>query len=224
MNELREIDIVDSDVSQPDVAAPEQIKSLAEALAIARMGWPQIPKSRKVTVRTKSGGTYDFAYAPLDVILARTQAHLALYGLSVAQDVEWVDMGRPSGARTAVVTTTILHKSGQLMTLAPFPVLAPDGANPQEWGSALTYARRNSYCTALMIAAEEDEDGNLGSHNSATVTRDTQAADPDVVLAMRKCKTMSQLADVWLALPEKARMNLGNAEIKDQMKEELKGE
>jgi hypothetical protein len=79
------------------------------------------------------------------------------YGLSVAQFCE------PSPEGTLMLTTMLLHKSGQF--LAGTAMLPLAKADPQGYGSALTYARR--YGLAAMVGVcPEDDDGNAASGRS----------------------------------------------------------
>jgi hypothetical protein len=201
---------------------PASTSPLASALVAARYQFPTIQRSRTVSVRTRQGGSYTFSYAPLDVILKAVTPHLSIHGISILQDVEWnADMTR------GVVTTILVHSSGDMVTLSPFPVIVPEGASPQEIGSLLTYARRNSVCTALCIAAEEDEDGNIASGNHARVTREVasteqpaQGADPEITLKINSCKTIEELGELWKSLSADQR-NAGNAATKDIRKNQL---
>ena len=53
--------------------------------------------------------------------------------------------------------------------------------DPQGQGSAVTYARRYSYCAALGIVADEDDDGQAASQPApaARTTRQPPRADPE---------------------------------------------
>jgi hypothetical protein len=188
---------------------------LAKALSFARQCFPVIPRSKTVSVRTKTGGTYSFSYAPLDVILAKITPHLAYNGLSLTQDVEW-----DSSGERAMVSTTIIHASGQTMSGAPVLMNVPKGAGPQEMGSALTYARRYSLTTLLCIATDDDEDGNLASGNDAVVTRETPPNDPLIVARIKGCDSIEKLATYWASLTPADR-HPGHAAAKDAQKSVL---
>jgi len=141
------------------VTEPNQ---LALALSRAQSEFPLIGRSKTVSVRTKAGGTYTFAYAPLEAILAATKPVLAKHGLSVQQDSD------ESGA----VWTIIRHASGDALRLAPVKI-APTESTPQAVGSALTYARRYSYCLALNLAADDDDDAGAAAGNETTTVKQT---------------------------------------------------
>jgi hypothetical protein len=124
---------------------------LAAALAKAQMAFPVVTRSKTVRVTTKTGGSYTFSYAPLDVILDAVRKPLADNGLAVVQLLD----------REALVTM-LLHESGAFLE-ARTPI--PATADVQNFGSAITYLRRYALQALLGIAAEEDDDGNSASGN-----------------------------------------------------------
>ena len=67
---------------QMEIAEQEQLN---EALAKAQGEFPPIPREKTVTVKTKTGGSYSFAYAPLDAILSACRPVLAKNGLAITQ-------------------------------------------------------------------------------------------------------------------------------------------
>ena len=68
----------------------------------------------------------------------------------------------PSDKNEVVIETILMHSSGQwISSVLSIPVTKIDA---QSRGSALSYCRRYSLCTALGISSdEEDDDGNLAS-------------------------------------------------------------
>jgi hypothetical protein len=180
---------------------------LAAALALFKGACPVIPRSKTVIVRTRTGGSYSFKYAPLEAIIGAINPVLSRHGLSVFQDC-----GEDAAGRLHV-NTTILHESGQAVTLAPVRVLVDteNGEEPtaQELGSALTYARRQSVCIALFLSPEDDEDGNHASGNVAQGTDDVITAapgqEPGIIAVVNKIKTYRDLQDYWRSLTEAER-------------------
>jgi hypothetical protein len=130
---------------------PTDLGPLAAALAKAQMAFPPITRDKRVTVTTKSGGSYSFTYAPLDSILAAVRAPLAANGLAVVQVLD-------GGA----LVTFLIHESGASITGR---VDLPPTADIQGLGSAITYLRRYALQAVLGIAAEEDDDGNRAAGN-----------------------------------------------------------
>lgn len=139
---------------------------LFKSLAKAQSNFPVIPRDKTVKVTMKSGGSYSFAYAPLDTILHCVRKPLAENGLSVMQTIA-----------EDRVTTILGHESGESISLAPVKILQSE-QGAQALGSALTYARRYSLTLALGIVADEDDDGNGADGNGATTTKSsTQSGD-----------------------------------------------
>lgn len=129
--------------------------SLREALARAQGEFRAPRKTRPVTVRTKTGGTYSFSYAPLDEVLDAVGPALSKYGIARWQEVVMHD-GREC------VRTTISFGSEELSNYFPI-IVSEEGA--QKHASGVTYARRNGLNLLLCICAEEDDDGNLADGN-----------------------------------------------------------
>ena len=157
--------------------------SIYAALSAAQGEFPPIPKSRTVTVKTRTGGNYEFAYAPLDTILQCVRPALAKHGLALVQSVE-----RSDGSE--FIVTRITHSSGEFIQSSV--EIMGHGTTPQEYGSALTYARRYGVTMALCLASEDDEDGNLASGNEVAHRVDRQrAAAPAVPVSQ---DTLAKLA------------------------------
>jgi hypothetical protein len=133
----------------------ESIAAVAAALAAAQGEFPEIPKDRTVTVRSKrTDTTYTFSYAPLDTILGCVRPALAKNQLALAQAVVVDEKG------AELLRTTLLHSSGEWIS-NELPVFSGGGDNAsQNYGQGLTYARRYGVTALLCLAAEEDDDGN----------------------------------------------------------------
>ena len=113
-------------------------------------------------------------YANLASIVDAIKVPLANNGLAYVQTTDTED-----GA--VIVETTLLHASGEWVSgqLRMRPVKD----NPQEIGSCLTYARRYALQAIVGLAADEDDDGNAASGNTATpVQKAPQAQTPHPVL------------------------------------------
>jgi hypothetical protein len=132
-----------------------QLGSLAGALAKAQAAFPPIPRDKEVEVKTRTGGTYTFRYAPLDTIFAAVRGPLSSNGLAIAQLLDGPDL-----------VTVLLHESGATLT-ARSPLPHQEGDTVQQYGSAITYLRRYALQAILGIASEEDDDGNAASGNVA---------------------------------------------------------
>lgn len=135
--------------------APSPQARLYAALARAQGAFPPIPRDRTVRVAMKTGGSYTFAYAPLDTILDKVRPALAENGLALTQIFHGDNL-----------VTSLLHEGGG--TIESTLALPRQGSSWQEYGSAITYARRYTLVALLGIASEEDDDGNAASGNTAT--------------------------------------------------------
>lgn len=133
------------------------MSALAKALVAAQAEFPTIERSKDVRVQTKTGGSYSFSYAPLDVIFNAVRPVLTRNGLAVSQLLGNVD-GKPA------LKTVLLHEDGEKLEDA-CPLPANGSLSAQEFGSLVTYFRRYALVTVLGIATEEDDDGNAASGN-----------------------------------------------------------
>ena len=124
----------------------ESIDQLATALAKAQ-GLMANATLNKVNPHFKS------KYADLAAIREAVTQPLAQQGLSIVQLVGSDENG-------SFLTTRLMHMSGQWVeSVHPLPTTA----KAQEFGSALTYARRYSLAAICGISAEEDDDANAAN-------------------------------------------------------------
>ena len=191
-----------------------EIGEIAAALAKAQGELKNPDRNRTVTVRMKSGGTYDFRYATLDNILAAVRPPLSKNGLAVTQILHSMN-GK------LCLTTMLMHASGQwLKSFVPILTSEP---GPQALGAATTYAKRYALAGICGCAADEDDDGNSAEGNTiqdktkrATVKRGTaklapeqtsdsttDTASPSVTYianatdALAKCADLATLKTTW---------------------------
>ncbi len=123
----------------------EQTNELAKSLASAQ-GMMKAAKFNKQNPHFKN------KYADLAAVWDAIREPLSKNGLSVTQTMQ------TNGADHELwLVTTLRHASGQ-WTESMYPL--PPNAKPQEFGSALTYARRYSLSAIVGIASEEDDDAN----------------------------------------------------------------
>jgi hypothetical protein len=142
-------------MSETAAARPSETALLQAALSKAQADFPPIERSRKVKVKTRTGGAYEFSYAPLNAILAATRPILAKHGLALSQ-------GLRAFGESIVLRTTLTHSGGGALS-DEWPLPFREGMSPQEIGSLLTYARRYALSAMLGIASEEDDDANAAA-------------------------------------------------------------
>lgn len=122
----------------------EQINELAKALAGAQ-GKMQNATLNKINPHFKS------KYADLAAIIDSIRAQLSSAGIAVTQTTEIREAGM-------VLRTTLMHGGSGQWIASEFPL--PTVARMQEYGSALTYAKRYSLAAIACVAADEDDDAN----------------------------------------------------------------
>lgn len=128
----------------------EQIDQLATALSAAQ---------REFTAVTKDGENPHFRskFASLSNAVLTAMPVLTSHGLSVSQDPDF------DGTHD-LLTTTIMHKSGQWKSATMRLHLVK--LAPQDQGSALTYAKRYSFMAALGLVADEDDDAEAATNRT----------------------------------------------------------
>jgi len=154
----------------------EQLDELADALSQAQAKFPMVPKLHKAEIPMKSGGKYSYDYADMGDTVEAVKPVIAEFGLSVVQTP-----GFHKG--TDVLTTRLLHKSGQWIEDTMRLFLSQE--SPQVHGSAITYGRRYAYCAILGIVADKDDDGALaqlayGESSTRTTRRKAPKASTPV--------------------------------------------
>lgn len=143
----------------------ETIGTLAAALAKAQ-GEIENAKFNRVNPHFKN------KYADLTAIFDAVRSPLSKNELAVTQTIEVRETGM-------VLSTKLMHSSGEwLGSEYPLPV----SARPQEFGSALTYAKRYSLASIVGVSADEDDDANAaqGTANGAARTTLPKAKARDI--------------------------------------------
>jgi len=139
----------------------EQINELAKALSAAQ---GEIVGAAKDTENT----FFHSSYADLQSVWDAIRPALSKHSLAVVQ-------GAGSDNGSAVVTTLLMHSSGQWVQ--DRLVMTPTKHDPQAMGSAITYARR--YALMAMVGiAPVDDDGNSVSGNEGEPKKKQKAPQP----------------------------------------------
>jgi hypothetical protein len=138
----------------PSLSTPRE---LFEALSKAQAKIEAPLKNRKVDFKDKNGRAVKYAYADLADVMSAIRGPLSENGLAIIHQLEL----SPNGY---FLITTLGHSSGQsISTTYPLPNPLTDQIRAQEFGSALTYARRYSVSSLVGIASEEDDDGQAAA-------------------------------------------------------------
>lgn len=151
----------------------EQLAKLYMALALARSTFGAIARDKEVTVKMNSGGSYKFAYAPMESLLSATTRPLAEQGLVVL-----LPFSRGDGK--AVQWAILAHKDGGRLA---FSTTFDPKSDTKEFGGQLTYYQRYAYRSLLTLAADEDMDsmpeqsrGEVSAERSQPARQPAQAA------------------------------------------------
>ena len=142
------------------------IGELAKALSEFQGSVKQPKLNKNVTVKTKTGGSYNFKYADLGACIAASAPELMKNGLAVIQTIQG-----------QLLVTTLSHSSGQFIN-SMLPLHQPTlfSAEFQSIGSMITYLKRYAYCAILGIVADDDDDANAACGNSVQYNQNGQAA------------------------------------------------
>ena len=126
-------------------------ENLASALAAFQAEAPKIAKGN-----TADTGTYKYAYADLSDISEKVLPLLGKHGLSFSAKPCLTDDGR------LVLRYLLRHVSGD-SDGGDYPL--PSG-NPQQIGSAITYARRYTLCAITGVAPGGDDDDGKAANDT----------------------------------------------------------
>jgi hypothetical protein len=136
----------------------ESITELSKAFVTALGEMSDIRKGREAKVPTKAGSSYSYKYADLADTIQSVRPTLAKHGLAVVQNVS------TNNPDFVLVSTTILHTSGEWMTFEPLAL--PSGRTAQETGSAISYGRRYHLLASLGLAAEDDDGASASARRA----------------------------------------------------------
>lgn len=141
--------------------------NLFSALAKARGEFPEIPRTRKATVKTDRAN-YSYMYADLADIFKAVTEPMAAYGLGVWQDIT-----------AKGVVTTVYHESGETKISEPWPIRPAKKGNlddGQSLQAATQMAKRYCLQSALGISTEESHEGDRSSRITSNAPNVTEAS------------------------------------------------
>jgi len=161
----------------------ESLSNVFAAFVAAQSELPSITRTKTVKVNTRTGGSYNFKYAPLDTVIDTVKPIYAKHGLSVTQLLS-----------VNGIETFVIHESGEYFG-STFPieeylyktvknvvdgktVLDREPIGPQELGSIVTYLKRYAYGAINHLALDDDDDANGPSGNK--VEEQPQSVKPTV--------------------------------------------
>ena len=134
-----------------------------------------------VTDETAQAGNRTYKYLNLATILKTIKPVFEKHGLAFSQRVTFDNEGE---ARQVIGTVeTIIFDDKDLMVACSYPFFVT--GDPQQVGSAITYARRYSLYAVLGIFPDKDDDGAYAKQRYETADRPISAEQyADLVKAM----------------------------------------
>jgi hypothetical protein len=135
------------------------MSALAEALVAAQAELPcALGKDADGQI-----GQRPYRYLTLDKLIEATKPILTKHGLALIQSP--IAVSRGEEGYVPMLRTEVWHASGDHFESMMPLYLA--GKTMQDFGSAITYARRYAWQSVLGIAAEEDTDGPAATPEEA---------------------------------------------------------
>lgn len=188
-------------------------KEFDEALAGFQSECPTIKKTK--IVKNKDGTTR-YAYAPLDSIIEQTKGLLAKHGLSYKFDTKVNGM--------VEVTCRLTHKAGHSET-SFFAVPVDKDAYmtaPQQFASALTFAKRYTFCDVVGIMTG-DEDNDANKIGPETPPKETVSSIEELRITLEGAGGLTDLQKKWEWIVTHHPVAAKKLEkVKDELKKKLK--
>ncbi|CAG2132217.1 ERF family protein [Cupriavidus numazuensis] len=179
------------------------------ALAKAQGAFQPIEKNRSVTIDIKDDqkrkiGSYNFRYADLQEIRAKTTPALSENGLCLFQLVTEEN-------NSTIIRTVLGHSTGAEITAVAR--LYRDDRDIKKFGAAITYLRRYIVSALLGVAADDDLDED-GTPDAGTDILPAAEEHP----GLRDAKTIGELSRIMSGLPKEERATY-NPYYEQRMKE-----
>jgi len=164
--------------------------------------------------KTEENPFFKSKYFDVNAILAALKPILSNAGLVLTQGFE-IELGH-----NLLVTTIADSESAEKINSR---IYLPDAADPQKFGSAVTYYRR--YALQSLFALEaEDDDGNTASAApvkpiAKPLGKPSAKAPFDATeyqIRLESTGSTEELIDVWLSFPQDAKVAL--VKVKEDLK------
>lgn len=125
--------------------------------SILKISVALLKAQKKIQSVTKDASNPYFKskYADLASVINACKEELNSEGIAVLQPVDEM-----------YVETCLLHESGEFMS-ALTPIVCKSANNPQDLGSAITYARRYGLQSFILLPAVDDDGERATDHNSS---------------------------------------------------------
>lgn len=133
-------------------------------------------------VKNKTNPAFKSKYADLGAVLDAVKEPLAAEGLLLMQMIQGALL------RTAIICT----KTGQSVS-SEYPL--PTEGTPQQFGSAISYAKRYSIM-AMLCLQSDDDDGQAASEGGAQKTNTSSALLTNALDKLAKAKTAGEVTRI----------------------------
>jgi len=158
-------------------------------------------------VKDASNPFFKSKYATLDAIQEHIRKPLAESGLIVTQPTMWVD-------GQAIVVSTVYHVESGESIYSEFPVVVGKHT-AQDYGSAVTYAKRYSLTGLLNLTIQdEDDDGNKATasvSSVASVANKTTSNGPEL-------PWLNESSPEWSKVVESLKKGFSIADVRKKFK------
>lgn len=119
------------------------------------------------TDETANAGSRTYKYLNLATLLKNIKPIFEKHGIAFSQKVTFDGTG--DGRQILGTVETIIFDENDQMTVCAYPFFVT--GDPQQVGSAITYARRYSLTTILGIFPDKDDDGSYAKQKFNTADR-----------------------------------------------------
>lgn len=137
----------------------------------------------KNPVKDTTNTFFKSKYATLDAIIDQIRVVTAKHGFAITQ--------MPTVKDGVFVLKAMAVSDTEHQDLGDYPI-KPTKEGPQDFGSAITYARRYQLCAIMGIAAEEDDDGNAGSAKTTETAKQAPKPQP----AQQKAQETAKASEI----------------------------
>lgn len=119
------------------------------------------------TDETANAGSRTYRYLNLATLLKNIKPIFEKHGIAFSQKVTFNNTG--DGRQTLGTVETIIFDENERQTVCEYPFFVT--GDPQQVGSAITYARRYSLTAILGIFPDKDDDGGYAKQKFDTADR-----------------------------------------------------
>lgn len=119
------------------------------------------------TDETATAGKRTYKYLNLATLLKNIKPIFEKHGIAFSQKVTFDKAG--DGRQTLGTVETVIFDENERQTVCEYPFFVT--GDPQQVGSAITYARRYSLTTVLGIFPDKDDDGGYAKQQYDTADR-----------------------------------------------------